>query len=340
MEKIINQYFPFIDVLKGISILLMVMAHTLAWSYSDTSFLNESFCNMTTLQVNASFVWKLIYSFHMPLLFFVSGFLFYKSTSIFSWDYTKKVIVKKGSRLLIPYFFTGFFILFLRGYFGYWFLLLLFIVTIIATLGFLIINSINNKNILIYWLIHGSILAILLALSKYLRIIELPKEFINFVNLPIYYLSFVVGCWLKRSKKTSDYICSNWVGLMCIILFIVIYLLVNYNFKLPFSSLFLPLLMILFLYTQYNQQETNTRSTRILTLIGKNSLEIYLLHIFFVMPFKEIGSYICKIDNLPFSITLQLSYSLVISFIAIFFSIILSSFLKRNALISKLFFGT
>lgn len=37
MEKM-NTYFPYIDGLKGTAILLMVMAHSLAWSFPDYSF--------------------------------------------------------------------------------------------------------------------------------------------------------------------------------------------------------------------------------------------------------------------------------------------------------------
>lgn len=84
MEKV-KTYYPHIDGLKGFAIILMVMAHAIAWSYPDISFLSHRFCDMSTLEFNSSFVWKVIYSFHMPLLFAVSGFLFYKPIT-FDWN--------------------------------------------------------------------------------------------------------------------------------------------------------------------------------------------------------------------------------------------------------------
>lgn len=78
---------------------------------------------------------------------------------------------------------------------------------------------------------------------------------------------------------------------------------------------------------------------KIITLIGKNSLEIYILHLFFVMPFQEVGSYILQQPYFPMSVTLQIIYSLTISVIAIYLSIIFANLLKKNQLLSKLIFG-
>ena len=39
-------YFHNIDALKGLAILLMVMAHVLAWSYREPNFLNNSLCEL------------------------------------------------------------------------------------------------------------------------------------------------------------------------------------------------------------------------------------------------------------------------------------------------------
>lgn len=48
-----------------------------------------------------------IYSFHMPLFFFISGYLFAYTTPVFSQLDTGKLLTKKVRRLLIPYFVLG-----------------------------------------------------------------------------------------------------------------------------------------------------------------------------------------------------------------------------------------
>ena len=63
-------YFAHLDALKGLSILLMVMGHALAWSYEDESFLHQKMLYLNNNLLYSSLLYKVIYSFHMPLLFF------------------------------------------------------------------------------------------------------------------------------------------------------------------------------------------------------------------------------------------------------------------------------
>ena len=53
-----------IDIAKGIGIILVVLGHTLVPQVRETGF--------------AGFLWIFIYNFHMPLFFFLSGYLFEK----------------------------------------------------------------------------------------------------------------------------------------------------------------------------------------------------------------------------------------------------------------------
>ena len=61
--------FVEIDVMKGIAIMLVVLGHVLAWFYDD--FL----VRIDSMPYNEIVLWKYIYSFHMPLFMFVSGFV-------------------------------------------------------------------------------------------------------------------------------------------------------------------------------------------------------------------------------------------------------------------------
>ena len=75
-----------LDILRGIAICLMVFGHT--W-----------FTKEATIEME-----RLIYGFHMPLFFVISGF-FYKSPE--SYASVKRIVLKKARTLLIPYFVFG-----------------------------------------------------------------------------------------------------------------------------------------------------------------------------------------------------------------------------------------
>lgn len=67
----------YLDEIKGFAIILMVLAHAIAWSFEDW----KPVMNPVVLTSNLLYVgliWKFIYSFHMALFFLVSGYLIYK----------------------------------------------------------------------------------------------------------------------------------------------------------------------------------------------------------------------------------------------------------------------
>lgn len=98
----------------------------------------------------------------------------------------------------------------------------------------------------------------------------------------------------------------------------------------------IPILAISFLFGIFNNR---INKGGLLSTIGKNSMEIYIMHLFFVMPFKEMGIYILSIKDFSLSITLQLVYSAFISIISIKLSILVSNVIKRNKYLSQLIFG-
>ncbi len=82
-----SKRIEYIDIARGIGILLVVMGH------NDFSLVSP-------------FAYQVIYSFHMPLFFFLSGYFI--NPSIGFWDFVKK----RFNSLLKPYLFTIFMIYF------------------------------------------------------------------------------------------------------------------------------------------------------------------------------------------------------------------------------------
>ena len=79
-----------IDIAKGIGELLVIIGHTFSSVMGSTALMNS--------------IYTIIYSFHMPLLFFVSG---YFSKKLLSCECKPKAIKDKAHRLPIPYFVWG-----------------------------------------------------------------------------------------------------------------------------------------------------------------------------------------------------------------------------------------
>lgn len=84
-----KERLDFIDIAKGIGIFLVVLGHSIV------PRIRESF-------PAAKFLWIFIYNFHMPLFFFLSGWLFERGLA----GYTGKgrFILNKFKFLMVPYF--------------------------------------------------------------------------------------------------------------------------------------------------------------------------------------------------------------------------------------------
>ena len=134
----------YIDVMKGLAILYVVIGHVLAWSYSDWhSAVLSSF--------KGTIIWQLIYSFHMPLFMFLSGYVVFNPSKA----YCLKDIFKRLTKYLIPFIFVGIVLFYYRedpsGIFNYWYLRTLaeyvLILWLIEKVFNYVIKSISNINV-------------------------------------------------------------------------------------------------------------------------------------------------------------------------------------------------
>lgn len=99
MKKTFNGtgYYSEINIARGILVILVVLGHVL----NQTSTDNILFAKLIEILVTV------IYSFHMPAFFFVSGFVSLKKLDL-AGDGGKFLFIKeKAKRLLVPYFAMG-----------------------------------------------------------------------------------------------------------------------------------------------------------------------------------------------------------------------------------------
>ncbi len=81
----------YLDVAKGIGILLVIIGHCIPDASAPAGISEPNF----------AIIFSVIYSFHMPLFFFISGFLARPALN------RLELLRKRARRLLVPYFFVG-----------------------------------------------------------------------------------------------------------------------------------------------------------------------------------------------------------------------------------------
>lgn len=182
-----------IDILRGIAVISVVLGHAiqrgLIVGYED------------------NIIFKLIYTFHMPLFMLLAGYTLYLSNQ----KYDIKFIINKGKRLLLPtivfsyllYFikdfnFTGLqpFVKFPNGILAYtkqlmlhpdlliWFLYVVFVCTMIFYIG----EKFFNKYLIFYLLIVTAIVMIL------------PGGYLGVWRIKLHLPIFIVGYYIAMYK--------------------------------------------------------------------------------------------------------------------------------------------
>jgi fucose 4-O-acetylase-like acetyltransferase len=310
-----SKRIEYLDIAKGIGILLVVLGHN-------------------DFEVISLFVQRLIYSFHMPLFFFLSGYFI--NTAVPFFDFVKK----RFNALLKPFFFTIFLIYFtsisfekmgfntaitrtVKSLYGsghyldwvqLWFLPHLFAVSLYAFLFITLVSRLRNR-----WVTWGILLATLAIAVPFLNafypfpISILGKDYELF-GLPFSLdlvlatgFFFILGNEIRKitSEKTFD----NWLllagtGAVVLILNILFPYEIDFNIRLYESFLVNTteaVLGILFILALSRQIELHTtRLASFFKYLGNISLIILLFHV----PMQAFWSQkvVNVTDNFPLGI--------------------------------------
>lgn len=277
-------YFKEIDIIKGITILLVILGH--------------SFCTFPlNLYDEFPVFGTIVRSFQMPLFFVASGFLF---STRGGWA---SLIKKKSVRLLVPYLVFGILSILLRFVFGaiirggttglpilllkllngefYWFLYTLLLVMFIVQL-------INSYKLLYITALTCIILCIFTDI-RLLNVMTLGKI--------IYYLPFFIfGMVIKKRYSQIMMIFEQYRQILCITLTLLYAIAIYIDLKFcinVFSLYIIPVTGILMVWG-FSKIMTNYshRFVDFFAHFGKYSLQYYLNHMLILLPFYYMVSYI------------------------------------------------
>lgn len=330
----------FLDVAKGIGILLVIIGH----SFRD---------NMREEFIILNFIYSFIYSFHMPLFFFIAGYTLHLSKNSDCIIFIKN----KFSKLIIPWFSysiiiylvfiivgfnsqisnllsnSGFELLTFIEYikvsilgnnpysFHIWYLLVLFVFMI------LLIPIKKKKNII----------SLLLLAAMIFKIIPIKFDFMLISGIKNNLMYFILGFifyYLESKIKFKLIMVILGITITSVYAYFIPLNLINNNILLFiinfFNSIFgIPLMIFVIL-----QLSKKISKNSVLNYLGMNSFSIYLFHQPFFCGF--LGMVLVKI--LPTNILVYVAIMLICSIASIvgpYLIIKLCSILKLNIFLKK-----
>lgn len=262
-----NNRVRYLDSLRGFAILLVVAGHLIQYNY-ENGLANPLF--------------NIIYSFHMPFFFFLSGcsrsvYETIKGVRISCIKECFKEISNKFASLIIPSviwttivpnFFKNEFSFHIGILSNYWFLNILFSIYVVWSVISLAYNKFSSK-----WPIITVPVCMVLVCF-----------FFNIYRIPLTYLCFFVLGYLWQHFSLSKKIPSFMI-LLCAVLFLLIVGVYRYGESTVGESnrvwLMIPLSLMasVVLHYVFAGEKLNCRCIEVL---GKYSLGIYLCHYFLI----------------------------------------------------------
>lgn len=318
-----KQRIAYIDALKGFIIILVVLAHVIAWSYTDLDGFQSD--------IAMSWLFQLIYAFHMPLFFFVSGMLAYRSLAHST---LTDIVRKRTMQLLLPYIAATLFVTFiLRQEMNYWFLIALYSMHLVTGLSI----RFHVHPLILWAVIYGASMA-------FPQINDIPYLFIP--SFKMHYLSFLLGFYLSKHPVWLERMQRNCYPYM-LIAFLAVFAL---PFAFPVIDKYLQLggvnvmfrflrstPMVLFFLFWFKENAEFVCKGRWLPYVGTQTLIIYIVHVFFKFTVPKWGDMLALQMSCPS--LMQILYATVITVLLVAISLICGRIIERDCVLSSFFLG-
>lgn len=345
MELHANNRIEYIDALRGFAIVLVVYHHVAYWCLDNLEFgYNETFRK-----------------FLLPLFFFISGFLFYKSDRIWNKEVIYSILKKKFMRLIIPFLFFMSLYMYLfnapeyqttfESKYGFWYIYSLFQYYVIYMGIEALFNKkqSNKKEIgIMLFMLTISILAFYyeqlrfdVNLGDWRKLLTL----LSFAKIKFIFF-FWLGTFAKKNATSFNRFSGNQYVIaicLCLFLLLAIHSRQIYHSNLEFrviSFLLCGTTGIIILFSIFRKNEIHfAKDKRIgnaLQYIGQHTLDIYLLH-YFVLPYHmyQISTWLSEHSNKTFDMLVMLPLTLWIVSI----SLLLGKIIRQSPFLSYYLLG-
>jgi len=326
----------YIDALRGFTMFLVVACHVTIFCFS-------------ALVKGSSFAAYLV-QIRMPLFFFISGFVLFKQDVVWNSGQIVKFFKKKiPVQLISPFLFYAVYVmvfdkdlvagLFEVGKYGYWFTY--------ALLVFYVIYAAIRFAVRSWW---ADVLLVLVGLCLYIVIwpgyrnyVPLSDDVLSLLSVDRWYhfIFFVFGTLTKKYfSKVEQMLDGKWVIPICVLF----YFLVNvYAGVLPVNGIvilpFLSLTGIVIVFSFFRQNRAvfskERRLGRIMQYTGRRTLDIYLLHYFFI-PYNLTIVTVFKDHPMP---VLEFAASSALAILIIALCLLVSNVIRLSPFLAHWLFG-
>lgn len=342
-----NRRIEYLDALRGFTMILVILNHVAAYNLNIDVYQDGNF----------HFYLR---QFRMPLFFFVSGFVFYKANFF---DDVKKIFTflkkKISVQLISPFIFLLCYIWYRQlpmadsilsdTKVGYWFTFTLFNYFVIYIVLGQVLKAMKIKED--YRLLIIIIIGLLLYnfgaryyVGKYCGIPTPILDFIGAGRLH-YFFFFILGITIRKNFSWFENKLDNsLLTAIAVTAFFAINIFVDYNGMNEFVSKNIKLLLgvcgIIIVFSFFRKNETYFSQSNVvsktLQFIGKRTLDIYLLHFFFLsynLPY--IFPFFAE-HNLP---VWEFAVSLIMTFFIMAIFLLIGSVLRINPTMAHYLFG-
>lgn len=334
-----SERIKYIDALRGLAMLMVVMVHVEGFSVFIEEF-------------HMSFLRRFCEALMLPLFFFISGFL--------TKPVSGKKLIEKCTQLLTPACLLGLLysfyihkdpVSFIQNIYkyGYWFTVTLSEMLVIINLTTKALRKCNFGSIAI--LVVAALLYVVKIPFNHIKVLDSIGDIFCFHQLFLYFHYFAIGYVLSNNKQVlNKLLSSELIVLIAIFVFSSsLYVKFTYPDELLAANLLLkiyravldPILGYSGIFVIYKlfYSKCNTVSEgilgKLLQFIGRNTFEIYLLHYFFLPKLPELGIALMHSHN----IVIEFICVLCISLTVISCSLIVSKIIKTNSITAFLFLG-
>lgn len=332
----------YIDAMRGFTIFLVVLQHV-------------SIFVLMSGNLEAFFFSKIFMIISMPLFFLISGFVLYKKGD--EWNLSNTLIFfrkKLPVLILSPFLFFFSFVSIrhlqffesINGLYkaGYWFTFVLFEFYVFYALLNWIIRFCKLEGFLtdVVLILGGGIVYFFCIYGIFAQL--LPEEILGLLSVDHWYFFFylIVGVLVRKNYEKFELLNkSQYFATGCIVVFFSFNLFPSwfdtsptlYNFFMRLSGLFLVFAVF---STHQNIFSSSHRVGRIFQFLGRRTLDIYLIHYFFL--FTNLRSVLPDFSNLNTPLV-ELFVGTAVAILIIMASLLVSFVLRTSPLLAHWMFG-
>lgn len=344
MEQTQQNRIGYIDALRGMAMILVVYFHIAAYGFGSYEIGYND----------------IIERFRMPTFFFISGWLFYKAGRIWDRQTITGMICKKFMVQIIP---TVVFMLLYLVMFdlldvssfgsdkkGYWFTVVLFEYFVIYILAEALLNRRDSASgeirvFVIMFLLSITAFYYAKYYTRYAAELGTWKDVLGFLSLVKirHIIFFWFGTFVRRHFNQFIHLTNNrYVTAILIALFtaIIVWPVLLSTQGIEYIAYLVAGIsgtVICFTFFRIHKQQFSQETCygRGLQLIGRRTLDIYLIH-YFVLPYNLVQPDVWQQYHHN---TLFVPIALILAFWVILISLLISSLLRVSPLLAKYLFG-